>query len=252
MSSLAEDQIMTDANEENDEDKQEDLKEFTKHKFECKLTLDQAAIPNQAHVLVCNPGAPTALVRILHESTWKEIGKVETAYHEKSSTSLTVYVDGNVVFVVINGSMESLFCGSIVSQLWPALNAKNCSYVCLSSTYKNNYSTFDGHMTVDSEQPLPLRYFKSQNGSSMVDVLLKQKKYSGHIEPCNQLNSMGGLNASLVMYAEMFGQAAVGIVLITDEHSITKEILTSFSPVVNGLLGSSTDLEQIWKSPNYK
>lgn len=222
MSSLKEDQIMSgpegEENDENDEDKQEDLKDFTKHKFECKLTLDDSQIPEKSVVTVCNPGAPTALMKINHSATWKEIGKVETKYHEKSQTSLTVYVDGSNVFILIDSSLESLFCGSIISQLWPSLSAKNCSYLCLSSIYKNNYSTFEGFMSIDADYPMPIRYFKSSNGGQLIDAMLKHKAFPDHILPSNQLNSIGGLSAAIIMYAEMYGQAAAGLVVIDTEH----------------------------------
>ena len=189
MSSLTEDQIMSgskpEENEENDEEKQEELRDYSKNKFECKLTLDEAAIPANSTVLICKPGAPTALARILHSSSWKEIGKVETTYHEKTETSLTVYVDGSVTFILIDGSLASLFCGNIIAQLWPIFTAKNCSYLGLSSVYKNNYSTFEGHMSIDSDQPLPLRYVRSSNGAALVEAIVKQKAWGEHIMPCN-------------------------------------------------------------------
>jgi hypothetical protein len=108
MSSLKEDQIMSgpgvDENEENDEDKQEDLKDFTKHKFECKLSLDETAVPANAVIIIVKPGAPTALIRINHQATWKEIGKVETTYHEKTEDSLIIQADGNLVFIMLDSS----------------------------------------------------------------------------------------------------------------------------------------------------
>lgn len=69
--------------------------------------------------------------------------------------------------------------------MWPVFSGKNCSYLSLSSTYKNNYSTFDGYMSVDDDQSLPIRYFKSSNGGPLIDSMLKYKSYPEHIEPAN-------------------------------------------------------------------
>lgn len=63
---------------------------------------------------------------------------------------------------------------------------------------------------------------------------------------------MGGLPSSFMMYAEMYGQSAACVVLLEDEHSVTKEILQSFAPIVNGSLGLTHDLNLIAKNPMFK
>lgn len=86
MSSL-EDQIMSGGaanpnptEEEKDDEKIEDIRDYSKSKFELAVTLNQESIPQNSNVLICNPGASTALVKILFEKSWSEIGKIETTY----------------------------------------------------------------------------------------------------------------------------------------------------------------------------
>jgi xanthine/uracil permease len=63
---------------------------------------------------------------------------------------------------------------------------------------------------------------------------------------------MGGLQASFMIYAEMYGQAAAAVVVITNEHSVTKEILEAFTPLVNGPMNLSLDLSLIARNPQFK
>ena len=49
------------------------------------------------------------------------------------------------------------------------------------------------------------------------------------------------------MHAEMFGQAAIGLKLIVNDHFITIEILQAFDAVINGLAGSPFDFSKINK-----
>jgi len=42
------------------------------------------------------------------------------------------------------------------------------------------------------------------------------------------------------------------VIVIEDEHSVTKEILQSFGPVVNGPLAMKHDLSKIGSNPLYK
>jgi len=73
-------------------------------------------------------------MRIIFEQSWSDIGKVETTYkEEKTKTSLNFYKakDHNLILVFVQESMKSLFCGAIMSKLWPILSAKNCTYIGL-------------------------------------------------------------------------------------------------------------------------
>ena len=158
------------------------------------------------------------MARIVYEANWSEIGKVEATYQEKTKTSLTLYKVGgeNVIVIIVEDSMQSLFCGSIMSKLWPPLKAKNCTYIGLSTVYKTNFSTFDGSYTIDSDLALPFRYFKSSHSQVFDEPLKKASKYGEHIQVCNQINATGGLTAAFLMHAEMYGQAAIGLKMIVD------------------------------------
>ena len=94
--------------------------------------------------------------------------------------------------------MESQYCGQLSNNLWTSLSAKNASYIGLSSTYKTNYSTFDGHISIDSERSLPIRYIKSAKQSAG-DGFVPKSDFEGHVEADNYFNVSGGFTASLLM-----------------------------------------------------
>lgn len=229
MSSLI-DNTMTNeyrAKNEEDEDLVEDKKDFSEHAFVCSLTLKEELIGDNTRVVVVNRGAPQSLMKILLQSTWVEAGKIETTYHEKTQDSLTFYSvkAHNLMLIFIEGTMESQFCGQIISKLWPVLSAKKCSYIGLQTVYKTNYSTFDGHFSVDADRALPIRFSRSSNSSALVEVLMSQNKYAEHIVADNQLNPVGGMTAALMMHSEMYGQAAMNVKVVIDQHFVTTETL---------------------------
>jgi len=204
-------------------------------------------------VLLCNPGAPTALARILFEDSWSEIGKVTTTYKEEpAKTSATVYSSGPQVIVLIDSSLKSTYCGPIMAQLWPILSAKGCKYVGIKTIYKTNYSTFEGHSTIDADRPLPLRFKRSSISACFDAFLSSASKFDGHVLADNQLNPTGGLAAAFLMHAEMYGQAAMTITAIIDQHFITSETLQAFDGVVNTLLGHKFDFTEIYKAKQFK
>ena len=57
--------------------------------------------------------------------------------------------------------MKALHCGQTVNAIWNDLTSKAAKIVGLTTQYKTNHSTFEGHMTIDSDKSLPIRYIKS-------------------------------------------------------------------------------------------
>jgi|TARA_B110001450_G_scaffold168512_1_gene157110 hypothetical protein len=148
--------------EEIDEDEEEYKKNFEEEKFTLANTLDLASAGAGARVVVANPGASTAILRILLEADLKDAGEVKATKKEKEKTVVTAKYSAkhNLIVLFIESDLESQYCGQISKLIWKTLGT-NASYIGLSTTYKTNYSTFDGHMSIDSERSLPIRYIKS-------------------------------------------------------------------------------------------
>ena len=91
----------------------------------------------------------------------------------------------NLLVLFLESDMESQFCGQISNNIWTSLSSKNVSFIGLSATYKTNYSTFDGHLSIDSDKSLPIRYIKS----SKRDASVPKSEFDGHVEPDNYFNA---------------------------------------------------------------
>ena len=50
----------------------------------------------------------------------------------------------------------------------------------------------------------------------------------------------------------MYGQAALSLKMIVDQHFITTETLQAFDVVVNGLFNNQYDFSKIFKAANFK
>ena len=114
-----------------DEDEVEDKKDFEKEKFEVTQTLDSAKIQEGSKVVILSKGAPVALARIIFEQTWEQIGSIDVKYQEKTKPALIVYSAGGLVWIKVEEHFKPLFCGKIMSGLWPILSDKGCSFVGL-------------------------------------------------------------------------------------------------------------------------
>ena len=77
----------------------------------------------------------------------------------------------------IQDDFASKHCTPILDKLWPILQAKKCIIVGLNQVYKNNYTTSaGGHIELDLDQPLPLRYIKSNCKNDRIDNFLSHAK----------------------------------------------------------------------------
>lgn len=191
-------------------------------------------VQNNARVLVVNEGASHAVVKILMETELKEAGDIKATKKEKENTIITAKYSEkhNLLVLFVESNMESQYCGPVTNNLWSALSSKKVSYIGLRTTYKTNYSTFDGHISIDSERSLPIRFIKSSKQSGG-DGFVPKSEFEGHVEPDNFFNQQGSFFASILMQAEMYGGNAIGFRLITDQHFVTLETLQSFLPIFN-------------------
>lgn len=121
----------TEMKEEIDEDEIEDKKDFEKEKFEVTQTLDASKIEPGSKVVILGKGAPVALARIIYESTWVQIGSVDVNYQEKTKAALVIFSAGGLVWIKVEDHFKALFCGKIMSGLWPVLSDKGCSFIGL-------------------------------------------------------------------------------------------------------------------------
>jgi hypothetical protein len=72
-----------------------------------------------------------------------------------------------------NSGVSGEHCAEILEKMWPVFSAKNCKIVALSSVYKTNYNTSEGSIMIDSDEPLPLKYTKSNFADAATDAFLK-------------------------------------------------------------------------------
>ena len=99
--------------EEVDTDEEEYKKDFSEEKFTLANSLNFDLVHNNARVLVVNPGASTALVRILLEDDLKEAGEVKATKSEKEKTAITAKYSAkhNLLVLFVESDMESQYCG---------------------------------------------------------------------------------------------------------------------------------------------
>jgi len=154
------------------------------------------------------------------------------------------------VLILHNSGVEGGQCGEILEKLWPIFSAKNCKFVGLSSVYKTNYSTSEGSIMIDSSEPYPLKFTKSNHADPAIEGFLQAN--SAQITPDNQFNATGGLTAAFLMEAEMSGKSAITFKAIFDEHYITLETLRSFKPIFNDLIGLKVDFSNIQNMKEFK
>ena len=230
-----------------DDDLIEQQKDYEESKFTLDVQIDEAKVPQNGHVVVCNPGATQALFRILYDDSIAEIGKIEAECKEKKTEAISIKVAGNLVLLFVSGVMKSHFCGRIIDKLFPIFKSKGCTFVGLGTVYKTNYSTSDGHISIDAELPLPLRFIHSTVTSPAIQSFASSKgAFSGHILADNAFNGSGGLNAGFLVECEMNGCSAIIVKAIVDQHFITTETLQAFAPVVSDILGiKDKDLSKI-------
>jgi len=67
----------------------------------------------------------------------------------------------------------------------------------------------------------PIRFYKTSHASN--DPVLKG--FIGHLQPAGVLNLVGGLDAAILIYAELNGIPAAQFVTIIDSHYVTSETL---------------------------
>ena len=170
-----------------DEDKDEEIqnvKDFEEENFELKVDLSDSQVPKDAQVVICNPGTAQAIIRIVFDDKLTKCGGVKATYKEKEEEVLVFHtVAGQNLFVIfVESAIKSLYLGQIIAQIWPTFKAQNASFVALNSSYKTTQTTPDGHMSIDAERLLPLRYTRSSHKNDRLDSLLTTgNAWSGHI-----------------------------------------------------------------------
>ena len=96
------------AEAEIDQDEIDEQKEWKDNQFTMAVELKDSDIEAGSNVVICNKGAPQAVMRIIFEQNWTQIGKVDTTLSEKTKTSLTFYKAGqNLILIMIGESMEA-------------------------------------------------------------------------------------------------------------------------------------------------
>lgn len=74
----------------------------------------------------------------------------------------------------------------------------------------------------------PIKYYKTTWANK--DELLS--KFTEKVQPAGVLNLIGGLNAAVLIHAELNGIPAAQFVTVVDSHYVTSETLQAFTPVV--------------------
>ena len=195
---------------EDSESEEEQVERIDAKKAKFTLTWkDLNKIQPTQKVVVCNSGAPQALFRILFDDSLEDVASVEVLTEEtkKTDTVLEVKRAGDLL-LLFNKGVEAKMIGELMAGLGPKLG--DATVIALAAIYKTTYGTSQGHFSIEDGQPLPLRITKSSFSNPIVDGLAKQ------IELDTQFNFTGGLNAALLMEAEMHGRGAASIKAIVD------------------------------------
>ena len=249
--------ISQEGDEQVDSDLEEDTLDAKKSGHTMVIEFDDAKVPDGSFVLLCNGGCAKSLTRIIFDDNLESIGSVKVTPKKdekdlsapKEEEVLLIYLNQGVV-ILHNSGVTGQHCGEILDKLWPVFFAKNCKIVGMSSVYKTNYSTSEGSIMIDSDEPLPLKYTKSNHADAAIDGFLAAN--AKQISADNQFNATSGLTAALLMEAEMTGKSAITFKAIFDEHFITLETLRAFQPVVNDLVGLKVDFSNIQKMKEFR
>ena len=177
-----EDQQITssDGTEQVDSDLEEDTLDAKDSGYTMAVDFDGAKVPDGSFVLLCNGGCAKALTRIIFDDKLESIGSVKVTQKKgendkkepKEEEVLFIYLNQGVV-IMHNAGVSGEHCSEILEKLWPVFSAKNCKIVGISSVYKTNYNTSEGSIMIDSDEPLPLKYTKSNHSDAATDGFLK-------------------------------------------------------------------------------
>ena len=162
----------------------EDIKEEEREKFLNTLKWTQplpSTIKEVETLLICTPGTPEALTRILYYDSMREVGEVETEYHSGNRTHKTLTIfrgdsiqqenEGKAVLIVhTTEALKDPLANDLCKKLFESLSKQNLQVrriLILDSVYKTNYSTTDtGHYEPDVNLKHPLKF----HASSFLDM----------------------------------------------------------------------------------
>ena len=200
----------------------EEFKAFDKGHFEITWTgLDKVKCAEGARVVVAGPGCPQALLRILFDDNLQDLATASAKSVDKSKTEkkdkepeakevLKVQSAGDLIIISPQEAMSSKHVGQLIASLQGGLVKP--TVIGLSTVYKTNYTTSEGHMILPHDQDytkLPIRYVKSSHANGIIDNFVAQKHPQVSVD--TQYNFTGGLTAGLLMEAEMYGLGAIAI-----------------------------------------
>ncbi|CDW90540.1 UNKNOWN [Stylonychia lemnae] len=235
---------------EDEREKQEEEKE----KFELSITFS-TPVPQQLKNIVLAPqGHPQALTKIVLHGKLLEIGKVEATYHEKKSEALKIFYTAEHQLMVLHPQegLKSVFVNQLVDQLFGQLSSEGAQIqriVVLDTVYKTNYSTTDTGYMENVGSSFPIRFYKTTHSKN--DAALNT--FTQSLQPAGVLNLVGGLNAALLIHAELNGISAAQFVTIIDSHYVTSETLQGFTPIVRDILQvNNFNMDEIHRSPAFK
>lgn len=236
-----------------DSEEERELQEEEKDKFEVKVQVSGPLPPKVKALVVFSLGQAQSLSKIIFHGHLSEVIKGEVTQHEKTVETLKVYFVAEHSLLVVHPTekLKSAFVNQHVEQLFAALsNVTFDRVVVLDALYKTHYSTTDtGHLELVGDT-VPIKYYKSSwaNKDQVLANFLPRYK------PAGVLNLIGGLQAGILIHAEINGLPAAEFVIVLDSHYVTSETLQGFSPIVNEVLelNNKVKLDQIHKFPAFK
>eukprot|EP00347_Sterkiella_histriomuscorum_P009862 403339590 len=248
-----------------DSEDEREAQEEQKEKFDLQLTFTTLVPQLIRTILVAPHGNAQALSKIIlgHGLTGgdrlKEIGKVEVTYHEKTQEVLKILhysgaSEGQILVLHPQEALKSTFVNQLVDKLFGQLKAEGAKFdriVILDSIYKTNYSTTDTGYLTNLGDHYPLKYYRTSHANA--DQVLAS--FTSKIQPAGVLNLIGGLNAAILIHAELNGIPAAEFVSVVDSHYVTSETLQAFTPIVQEVLGfneASANMNEIHRLAGFK
>ena len=249
----------------------EDIKEEEREKFVNTLKWTKplpGTIREIDTLLICTPGTPEALTRILYYGRMREVAEPETQYHSGNRTHKTLKIyrgdsiqqenEGKAVLIVhTTEALRVPLANDLCKKLFESLSKQNLQVrriLILDSVYKTNYSTIEtGHYEPDVNLKYPLKYHASSFMEKEVTLQGFMAKHQSEFKPAGVLNIVSGYPAAVLIHAEFNGMPCLMLSAISDSHYVTDETLTSFETVAQEILGfEKVKFDQISSMPGFK
>jgi len=150
--------------------------------------------------------------------------------------------DLDIVLAIAEDACKGEFVPKLSRAFLGQVAGKVRTVKSMGEVYRTKYPDQESLDTSKTGTTLPLKVHHSSHISADRKAFLAASVGG----PAHFMCPCTGFAGACLMYAEMNGLEAINVTAITDSHSIVREALQAFAPVVG------QDLSQIHKMENYK